>query len=175
MAKTAQISSISIGRRAREDENLPHNWENIDINTFTIPKDKKVVFMLGGNNTNRVETNNGNAKIVTTSLSETNTAKTEVYSFMYETEPIRNAGESLSIEYVQEAKALYQKVFKPILLDGKGQIKEQKGIEREFSRIVFVAHCGGCSFVNVIIDEFYKTLLEKYHPNMAELLIGKIK
>ena len=175
MAKTAQISSIRIGRRARVDENLPNNWENIDINTFTIPKDKKAVFMLGGNNTNRVEANNGNAKIVSTSLNESNTDKTEVYSFMYETEPIRNSGEYLSAEYVKEAKALYQKVFKPILFDSKGRMKEPKGIEQEFTRMVFVAHCGGCSFVDIIIDEFYNTLLEKYPIGISELLIGKIK
>ena len=175
MAKTAQISSIRIGRRAKEDEKLPYNWENIDINTFTIPKDKKVVFMFGGNNTNRDEANNGNAKIVDTSLTESNSAKTEVYSFMYETEPIRSAGEYLSPEYVQEAKNLYQKVFKPVLFDSYGRMKEAKGIEQEFSKMVFVAHCGGSSFVDVIIDEFYNTLLAKYHPSTAELLIGKIK
>lgn len=173
----SQVYHIKVGRRAREDENLPHNWENIDINTFRIPKDKKekVVFMLGGNTTNREESNNGNAKVVTTSLSPENSAETKVYSFMYETEPIEKFGACLSERYIEDVKVLYENTFKPILFDNKGQMKEKKSIEQEFNRMVFVSHCGGSCFVDIIIEEFYNTLLKKYHPNTAELLIGKIK
>ena len=60
---TSKIKQVTVGRRAREDENLPNNWEILDINKLVVPKNK-TIFMFGGNTTNRPEAANGNAKII---------------------------------------------------------------------------------------------------------------
>lgn len=174
MTKTTQpILRMKVGRRAGLDENLPNNWEDINIQDLTVPKDK-TIFVFGGNTTNRPEANNGNAKIVASLLNTKNSAKTKIYSFMYESEPIKSGG-YLSKEFANDALALFENTFKPILFDKKGNMKEMKGIEQEFSKLVFVAHCGGSNFVDIIIDQFYNTLLEQYPPKTAELLLDKIQ
>ena len=93
---------------------------------------------------------------------------------MYDSEPLRSEG-FLGKEYVSDALMLYETTFKPLLFDDKGNMKEMKGIEQALSKIVFAAHCGGSNFVNIIIDEIYNTLTQKYPENTAELLINKLQ
>ena len=171
--ETQQIVHIKAGRRAQESEHLPNNWEEVDINCLAIPKNK-AIFFFGGNTTNRSVAGNGNIKIMASYIDEDYKGKTALYSFWYEEEPLRSEG-FLSNIYIEEAIKLYEKTFKPILFDDKGNIKEKKGIERALSKIVFGAHCGGSNFVNIIINEMYNTLIQYYPPKTAELLINKIK
>ena len=170
---STQITNMQVGRRATEKENLPNNWEPLDINKLTVPRNKSI-FVFGGNTTTRPDAANGNAKIVTALLSPDNLNSTEIYSFIYETEVIRSNG-MLSKDYEQSAQLLYEKTFKPILFDDKGNIKQKKGIEQAFNKIVFVAHCGGSNFVNIIVDQLHKTLSAYYSQSTADLLIGKIQ
>ena len=117
MTKTTQpILRMKVGRRAGLDENLPNNWEDINIQDLTVPKDK-TIFVFGGNTTNRPEANNGNAKIVASLLNTKNSAKTKIYSFMYESEPIKSGG-FLSKEFANDALALFENTFKPIFSVG---------------------------------------------------------
>jgi len=168
-----KITLIEVARRALEEEKLPYNLEDIDINNFTVPQGK-VVFNFGGNTTNRKDALNGNAKIIQSLISNNNLAKTKIFSFMYKSEPI-NSYDVLSKEYEREAIILYDKVFRPLLYDKKGNMKEQQGIEAVFNRIVFAAHCGGSNFVNLIVDNFYESLREKYSESTAINLINKIQ
>ena len=173
MAKHDKILLMKVGRRAIASENLPNNWENLDINKLTVPKGK-CMFVFGGNTTNRLDAGNGNAKIMESLLSDDNLGKTNIFSFVYENEPF-GSDRLMSRDYIEETHILFEKTFKPILFDKKGNMKEMKGIEQEFGKIVFAGHCGGSCFVNIIINDFYDVLLAKYPPKTAELLINKIQ
>lgn len=173
MAKFNKISKIKVLRRALESENLPNNCEIIDINDFEIPQGTSIC-MFGGNITDRPERGNGNAKIIESHIPKIAREKINLYSFGYESEPIKSEG-YLSKEYDQEARTLYKRSFEPILFDPKGNMKSPKGIEEAFSRLIFSAHCGGCNFVNIIIDGFYDTLREKFTDKQAEMFINKIQ
>ncbi len=166
-----KITNIQLLRRA-ENENLPNNCENLDINNFSIPHGK-MIFMFGGNTTNRPEAANGNAKIIR-SLMDDDHANIPVYSFTYQSEPYNSRG-VMGKEYEKDAHLLFEKVFKPLIYDKNGHIKEAKGIERAFQKIVLAAHCGGCGFINIIVNEYYKLLKEKFPENTAEILINKIQ
>ena len=174
MAKYNKISKIKVLRRALESENLPNNCEIIDINDFELPQGTSLC-MFGGNITDRPERENGNAKIIESHIPKSARERINLYSFGYESEPIRSEG-YLSKEYDQEARILYKKAFEPILFDATtGKMKGQKGIEEAFSRLIFSAHCGGCNFVNIIIDGFYDTLRENFTDKQSEMLINKIQ
>ncbi len=174
MARPTQlITHMKVGRRAQEDEHLPNNWEDIDINNLIIPKNK-TVFFFGGNTTNRAVTGNGNIKIMASYINNNSKPKTSLYSFWYEEEPLRSEG-YLDRNYIDEAIMLYEKSFKPLLFDDKGCIKGKKGLEHTFGKLIFGAHCGGSNFVNIIINEIYNTLIQEYPENVAEFLINKIK
>ena len=171
--KQTIISHIKVGRRAKEFENFPNNWESLDINNLEIPKGR-VILLFGGNTTNRPEAANGNAKIIQSLLSDMNRDKTSILSFMYDTEPIRSQG-YLDKTYYEEAIMLFHKSIKPLLYDDEGNIKEMRGIEQVLGRVSFVAHCGGSCFVDVIIDQIYDILTQKYPEKTAEILINKIQ
>lgn len=173
MGKSKRTSLVKVGRRAEVSENIQNNWELLDIDSLVFSQNN-VVCMFGGNTTNRHEAANGNAKGIESFLPEGCRGKTDIYSFVYETEPIK-AGGYLSKEYEVEAHAIYEKLFRPLLFDSKGYMKEKAGIESVFNKLILAAHCGGGNFVNVIIDRFYETLTEKYSPATAEMLINKIQ
>ena len=173
MSKHNTINNIHIGRRAKAQENLPNNWQSLDINDFSIPKGK-TVFMFGGNTTTSAYTANGNAKAIESLLDKDQLNKTNIYSLYYDVEPFNNKG-MLNKDYESETLKIFDKIFKPILFDRKGNIKELKGIEQAFDNIVFTSHCGGSAFANIIIDKVYDTLLEYYPPNTAKFLINKIQ
>ena len=173
MARNNQITKIKLLRRALESEHLPNNCEIININDFELPQGTSV-FMFGGNLTDRPERGNGNAKIIESHIPKKSREKINLYSFGYESEPLRSEG-YLSKEYDEEARILYKKVFEPQLFDSTGKMKSQKGIEEVFSKLIFSAHCAGCNFVDIIIDGFYNTLLENYSEKQAEILINKIQ
>ena len=63
-----------MGRRGFEYEELPHNWEIIDPNNFTPPQDK-AIYQFCGNNANRAEAGNGDAKILRSLLPKQEKAK----------------------------------------------------------------------------------------------------
>lgn len=173
MAITSKLKHMKIGRRAFESENLPNNWEFLNLLKLNKIKDKSI-FMFGGNTTTRPEATNGNAKILK-ALLETNTASsTQIFSILYESEPLKNS-DLLSKEYEQDTHILYKETFMPMLFDENGNIKQKKGIEQAFGKLVFAAHCAGCNFVDIIIEDFYNTLTQYYPPSTAELLINKIQ
>ena len=173
MSHIMHIDHIKVGRRSNENEQLPNNWELLDANNLDFSHGK-IICIFGGNATNRPEAANGNAKIIKSLIADDKQEKTKIYSFGYITEPMKS-NRYPSKEYVEETLALYKKVFEPLLYDDKGYMKEMQGIEHLFNKLVFSAHCGGSSFVNMIINEFYNTLTLKYSPKTAELLISKIK
>jgi len=173
MRHVAQIFHIKVGRRASENENLTNNWENLDINNLAVPQGK-TIFVFGGNTTNRPEAANGNAKIIKTLLAPEQAENTTILSFFYDSEPMKSEG-YLVKDYINEAVLLYEKTFRPLIYDKKGYMKEMKGIEQAFDKIIFASHCSGNKFVNIIIDELYSELITKYPPKTAEMLINKIQ
>lgn len=173
MSKTKTINKIHIGRRSKIKENLPNNWQQLDINNFSIPKGKNI-FMFGGNTTTNTLTANGNAKAIESLIEDEQLEKTNIFTFYYDDEPFNNKGILLK-EYEENANHIYEKIFKPILFDKKGYIKDLKGIEQEFDNMVFTAHCGGSAFANIIIENLYNTLAENFRPNIAKFLINKIQ
>ena len=167
------VNHMHVGIRVPEEENVPNNWKNLDINNLKISHGKNI-YLFGGNTTTRPEAANGNAKIIRSLITPDNAKKTNIYSFMYDTEPLKSDG-FLRHEYADDIEALIERTFKPMLYDNSGNIKELKGIEQTFSKMVFASHCGGSYFVNSIINEFYNTLLKKYPESTAEQLISKIQ
>ena len=168
------ITHIQMGRRGFEWENLPHNWENLDVNTFKVPQDR-AIYMFCGNNANRAEAGNGDAKIIRSLLpAQKKGSETQIYTFYYSGEPFKSGGFLLP-DYEREANLLFDKIFKPILFDDKGNMKEKKGIETALSKIVLSAHCGGSNFANIVVDRLYECLLQKFSRPTAELLINKIQ
>lgn len=168
-----QITHMAVGRRAMESENLDHNWELLDINHLEFPHGK-IVCMFGGNNTNRPEESNGNAKIMESFLTPENRKKTNIFSFIYATEPFKSENYVVK-EYEDEAHILFEKSFLPMILDAKGNIKEMQGVEKAFQKLIFSSHCGGSHFANIIINDFYTVLTQKYPEATAEMLINKIQ
>jgi len=173
MSKTQIDTHIHMGCRTVNQESN-HNWQAIDMKNFKFPQGK-IFLMFGGNTTNRPEAANGNAKVVERLLTEENREKSNIYSFMYDTEPLSSSTKHLRQEYELEVHLMYEKMIKPLLLDRVGNIKEKQGIEKVLKNLVFVSHCGGADFVNIIIDDIYQTLTEKYHPSIAEQLIDKLQ
>ena len=167
------ITLIEVGRRAEESEQLLYNWESLDINSLVFPQDKVVCFF-GGNSTTRPEQANGNAKVPDSMISAKNRKKTQIFSFSYKTEPYIT-DTVFNKMYQSEAELLFEKSFKPLIFDSKGNMKEIQGIEKAFKRLIFNSHCGGSRFVNIIIDKFYDTLIQKFPPATAEMLINKIQ
>jgi len=174
MSKNKLITRIHLGRRSKIEENLPKNWEQLDINSFTIPTDKKNIFMFGGNTTTSAYTANGNAKAIESFIDEDQLQKTNIYSFYYDDEPFNNK-QVLLKDYEEDVIQIFEKIFKPMIFDKKGNIKELKGIEQVFNNTVFASHCGGSAYVNIIIDKLYDTLAENFTPNTAKFLINKIQ
>ncbi len=174
MARNDKITKLIAGRRALLSENLPNNWETLDVNHIELPQDTTLC-MFCGNASNRPEQVNGNSKIIESHIPNKVRDRINVYSFGYATEPIKSDGYILSKEYVEEAEKLYKKTFEPILFDSKGNMKSLAGLEKAFSRIILSAHCGGSNFANIIIEKFYETLVSKFPPATAEMLINKIQ
>lgn len=168
-----QITHMTVGRRAMESEKRDHNWEILDINHLDFPHGK-IVCMFGGNNTNRPEESNGNAKIVESFLTSENRKKTNIFSFIYATEPFKSENYVVK-DYDEETHILFEKTFLPMILDAKGNIKEMQGVEKAFQKLIFSSHCGGSHFANLIIDDFYTVLTQKYPEATAEMLINKIQ
>ena len=168
-----QITHMAVGRRAMASEQIEHNWELLDINHLEFPHGK-IVCMFGGNNTNRPEESNGNAKIMESLLTSENRKKTNIFSFIYATEPFKSEN-YVSKDYEEETHMLFEKAFLPMILDAKGNIKEMQGIEKVFQKLIFSSHCGGSHFANLIIDDFHTVLLQKYPKAKADMLINKIQ
>ena len=173
MAKYSQISHFGVGRRTSVSEGKEFNWEQMDINSLEIPHGKTIC-MFGGNTTNRPEEANGNAKIVESLLTADNRKKTNIYAFMYATEPFK-AENYVVKDYEAEIQMIFEKTFKPMIFDSKGNMKEMQGIEKAFKKLVFASHCGGSHFANNIIEGFYNLLIQKYPESTAEMLINKIQ
>lgn len=164
---------IHMGQRLMNGD-VQYNWQIKDLNNFKVPQGK-AFFVFGGNTTNRPEAANGNAKVVERLLKEENKEKVNIYSFIYDTEPLDSLTKRLSDNYTEETHELYKKVFKPMLCDKKGNLKEKQGLEKTLKNLVIVSHCGGSDFVDVIIEDIYSTLLEKYHPSEADHIISKLQ
>lgn len=173
MSKIHVDTHIHMGYR-NSKEGFQYNWQLEDLNNFKLPQGK-AFFVFGGNTTNCAEAANGNAKVIESLLSNENKDKTNIYSFIYDAEPISSTTLKLRDEYETEMHQIFEKIFKPMMLDRIGNLKEQQGIEKNFKNIILVSHCGGSDFVNVLIEDIYKTLTTKYHASIADQLISKIQ
>ena len=173
MSTPNYISLLHVGRRAPESEQLEFNWEPLDINKLTFPQGN-IVCVFGGNNTNRAEESNGNAKIFESLISPKNRKKTHIFSFGYKTEPLKNSS-YCSKEYIEETDMLFYNSFLPLILTKEGDLKKEQGIKEVFKRFVFASHCGGSFMANEIINKFYEVLLLKYPQGKAEQLISQIQ
>ena len=164
---------MHVGRKSKPDEADSTSWHELDINKFTIPKGKSI-FMFGGNTTTTPRHANGNANAILSFLNEEQKKKNNLFSFYYDGEPFYDK-RTFNKDYENSAIRLFERVFKPMLFDNKGNIKELKGIEKVFDNMIFTAHCGGSAFVNIIVDSLYNTLLKYYPKNTANFLINKIQ
>ncbi len=173
MSKIQIDTHIHMGCRTNQ-EGLQYNWQLEDMKNFKVPQGK-VFFIFGGNTTNCPEAANGNAKVVERLLTEDNRKKSNIYSFIYDAEPISYVTKGLTDKYEDEIHQIFEQVFRPLITDKLGNLKEKQGIEKVFKNLVFVSHCGGSNFVNVLIDDFYDTLTTKYHASVAEHLISKLQ
>ena len=173
MSKTQIDTHIHMGCRTF-NENREYNWQSINMKDFKFPQGKTFL-VFGGNTTNRPESANGNAKVIDRLISDENRKRCNIYSFIYDTEPLSSSTKRLREEYELEVHSIYEKMIKPLLVDRVGNIKEKQGIEKVLKNLVFVSHCAGADFVNIIIDDIYQTLTEKYHPSIAEQLIDKLQ
>ncbi|MBR1988383.1 MAG: hypothetical protein IKA36_05035 [Clostridia bacterium] len=173
MKKTHLDTRIHMGCRVVNGD-IEHNWEPQDLKTF-VPPQNKMVFVFGGNSTNRPEAANGNAKVIERLLSEQNKSRVSLFSFIYDSEPISPITRCILGEYETELHEVYKKIFEPQLRDRIGNLKEKQGIEKVLKNMILVSHCGGSNFANIIIDDIYNTLTEKYHPSIAEQLVSKIQ
>lgn len=173
MSKIKVDTKIHMGRRTY-GEGYQYNWQWQDLQSFKIPHNKTFL-IFGGNSTNCAEAANGNAKVIENLLTEDNRKKVSLYSFLYDSEPFNIRTKKLYDEYVEECHKIYETIIKPVLLDRIGRIKEKQGIEKSLKNLVFVSHCGGSNFVDIIIEEMYQTLLEKFHPSEVDHLISRVQ
>lgn len=173
MAKIELDTHIHMGCRTL-DEGIEKHWQQQDLKNFKVPQGK-TIFVFGGNSTNREDAANGNAKVVGKLLTEENRSKVNIYSFLYDLEPISPLNFCILEEYEREVHEIYKKIIDPLFRDRIGNLKERQGIEKVLNNMVFVSHCGGSEFVNIIIDDICETLKEKYHSSEVELLIGKLQ
>lgn len=169
----SDLSKIQLGRREETEKGVEYNWTN--LNPYKTELTRQTVLVFGGNITDNSEYANGYAKCIESLLSEKNRKNTDILSFMYKNEPIKTMGGTISQDYLEEIHSIYNALLRPLLYDRAGRMKEKQGIEKIFRKLIFVAHCGGSNFVNRIIDDFYVSLLEKYPPTTAEMLVNKIQ
>lgn len=172
--KNAQTDNILHMGIRKPEQNLEHNWQTIKIEDFVPSQKNKMCFVFGGNTTNCEEAANGNAKVVERLLPVRNRNAIDVYSFVYDKEPLTSSGLMLE-EYENEINQLFLTVFKPLFLDYVSNIKEKQGVEKVLKNMIFVSHCAGSDFVDYIINDIYNLLLEKYHPSIADQLISKLQ
>lgn len=166
-------SKIGLGKREELKENLPYNWS--EQNPFSIDLSKRNIIIFGGNTTNNSSSANGYAKGIESLLNPILRKKANIYSFSYENEPIPSDHGYITKDYEANIHQIFAHSFQPLLYNDSGEIKEKQGVEKVFNDLIFVAHCGGSEFVNIIVNDFYETLLTKYQPSEAKQLISKIK
>ena len=173
MAKIEIDKNIHMGQRI-SGKGYDRNWVMRDLKTFK-PSQGKSIFVFGGNATNRYDAANGNAKVFENLLNDKNKGKVDIYSFVYDTEPISAATRALRQEYINECNELFNRIFKPLLLDKLGNVKTKQGLEKVFKNNIIVSHCGGSEFANIIIENIYDTIAKGYHPSVAKQLIQKLQ
>ena len=173
MAKIEIDKNIHMGQRI-SGKGYDRNWVMRDLKTFK-PSQGKSIFVFGGNATNRYDAANGNAKVLENLLNDKNKGKVDIYSFVYDTEPISAATRALRQEYINECNELFNRIFKPLLLDKLGNVKTKQGLEKVFKNNIIVSHCGGSEFANIIIENIYDTIAKGYHPSVAKQLIQKLQ
>ncbi len=164
---------IKLGRREQASKQIEHNWSELDPEKTAITK--KTILVFGGNTTDNPEEANGYAKAFESLLIPKLRTNTDILSFFYKTELLQRENGPISNEYIEAMNKIFNDIFKPLLYDNKGYMKEMQGIEKAFRKLVFVGHCGGCNLINITIDNFYNELLKKYPPATANNLIGKIQ
>lgn len=165
---------ITLGRRALKKEQLPHNWESLDPRNIELSPNNNY-FVFGGNTTTSDAASNGNAKNTETLIPSTEREKSNIFSFVYESEPFSSPNIYLNKNYAEDIRAIYHSTFEPLLYDKYNNPKSKQGIEQVFEKLIFVAHCGGSSFVNIIIEEFYNSLSKIFKEGDVNNLIGKIQ
>lgn len=164
---------IKLGRREPSENAIEHNWTQ--LNPQKIKLNKQTIVIFGGNTTDDPSVANGYAKNIERLLSKKDRANLDILSFSYSSEFIRSPSMMMDKEYEACIIQIYHDMFEPLLYNEHGYMKEKQGVEKTFQNLVFVGHCGGCNFVNIIFDCFYKSLLKKYPPATAEILMNKLQ
>lgn len=164
---------IHLGKREPVEKGIEHNWTVLD--PYNTKINKPTILIFGGNNTDNPSFANGYAKLIENLMETKHRKNTDIMAFNYQTEVMQGGTKLILKEYEEELRQIYASLIEPLLLDNVGNVKEKQGIEKTFKNIVFVGHCAGCDFVNLIFDQIYNTLSQKYPMATAENLMKKIQ
>lgn len=164
---------IQLGRREPAESAIEHNWTQLD--PFKTKFDRQTILIFGGNTTDNPAVANGYAKNIERLLSKKDRENVDILAFSYQSEFIHSPSMLIDKDYIEYVEQLYHTTFEPILYNEQGRMKEKQGIEKAFQNLIFVGHCGGCSFINLIFEGFYQSLLKKYQPLTAEMLMSKLQ
>lgn len=164
---------IQLGRREPTEKAIEHNWTQLD--PLKTRFNRQTILIFGGNTTDNQSVANGYAKNIERLLSQKDRENVDILAFSYQSEFIHSPAMVIDRDYVAYIEQIYHTMFEPLLYNERGIIKEKQGIEKVFQNLVFVGHCGGCSFINLIFEGFYQSLIKKYQPAAAEMLMSKLQ
>lgn len=155
---------FTIGRRAREGENIPHNYQIIDLDTFQ--PSKPIVLVLGGNGSTDDRASNGNAKIVESMLGVFN-QDIDLLSVNY--------NQALTEPYITlNCKELVEKLFIPYISNNGERLNIDTAYKNMRNVTVF-AHCIGVEPMKRIVAILYNKLIElNYTHTERKQIISQI-
>ncbi len=156
---------FTIGRRARVEENIPNNYQIIDLNSYHTTK--SLVLVLGGNGTTDDRSANGNAKIVSSMLGVFND-DVEILSVNYN----QGLGEP---NITENCKVLVDKLFLPYV-SINGERLDIDTACKNMRNITVFAHCRGVDGpMRRIVPILQNRLMElNYNTAEREQIISQI-
>lgn len=143
-------TKFTYGRRALDEEGIPHNYEIIDINTYKATK--PIVLVLGGTATTDDRSANGNAKIVAGMLG----------GFAKDVDLLTvNYNDALNKSYIDDnCSKLTKKLLVPYVADNGKRLDIDTAC-RNVRNITVFAHCHGVDgIMSKVVPEFTKQLIK---------------
>ena len=159
---------FGVGKRVDKTEKNPFGWEELNTAHIDILSSQKpVVLCFGGNGVISPRQANYNSKLIEGFIGK---ESCNIYSFYYGNFN-NNKGDLLP----EEIDQIYNDIFSPLIYDKNGNIYSQQKIENNFNKVVFVTHCMGDFYVNVLGAKIHEELVKSgYQPDSANHIMQKL-
>ncbi len=159
---------FGVGKRLDKTEKNPFGWEELNTAHIDILSSQKpVVLCFGGNGVISPRQANYNSKLIEGFIGK---ESCNIYSFYY-----GNLNNNKGDLFPEEIDQIYNDIFSPLIYDKNGNIYSQQKIENNFNKVVFVTHCMGDFYVNVLGAKIHEELVKSgYQPDSANHIMQKL-